>query len=157
MRIERTILFNCTAEHLWSFLDEPERQKLWMKGLLENVPTSEGVKGVGSTFRMKIKEGGKVGEYQGEVTAYDRPRHLAVRFWGGPFPKGAAMRADYRLSEQNGQTRMDYVASFECERLPFFLRLLMPLLKCFSAMQLRSFFKTLKKLVEEPTPAGTAS
>src|SRR5262249_55132243 len=140
----------CPPERLWAFIEEPERQKQWMKGLQENRPTSEGPARVGSTFRMKIKEGSKVGDYDGEVTAHDRPRHLGVRFWGGPFPKGMAMRVDYHLTDLGGATRLDYLARMECEdRLPLFMRLLLPLAKVFSRWQLRGFMQTLKRLAEE--------
>src|SRR5262245_61964711 len=149
MRVEHTAQFRCTPQHLWPFLEEPERQKQWMKGLLENRRTEEGPPGVGSKFRMKIKEGFKVAEYDGEVTGYDPPRHLGVRLWGGGFPEGMAMRVDYRLSEVDGGTRMDYVAQTESAKpLPWWMRLLMPLFKVFGKMQLKGFLKTLKRLAE---------
>jgi uncharacterized protein YndB with AHSA1/START domain len=154
MWIEHTEVFKCPAEHLWTFLEEPQKQKLWMKGLQENVPTSAGPQGVGSTFLMKIKEGRKVAEYQGEVTAYDRPRHLAVSLAGGPLPKGAKMLVDYRLSPVNGQTKLDYACQLQAERLGFFLRLLLPLAKLFSKMMLRRFMKKLKQHAEAPAQAA---
>jgi hypothetical protein len=150
MRIERVVKINCTPEHLWPFLDEPDKQKLWMKGLLENRRIDPGPPRAGSKFKMKIKEGGKVGDYDGEVTAYDRPRHLGVRFWGGGFPAGMVMLCDYRLSAENGGTQMEYVAQSEGWRPGLFLRLLMPLFMLFTKMQLRGFLKTLKRLAEAP-------
>jgi carbon monoxide dehydrogenase subunit G len=150
MPIECTTAIACTPEHLWPFLAEPELQKQWMKGLEDNRPTSDGPRGVGSTFQMHIKEGGRVAVYDGEVTAHDPPRHLGVRFWGGALRPGMAMRADYHLSAVDGQTRLDYVAAVECKRMGFFMRLLMPLFMLFGRMQLKAFLKTLKRLAEEP-------
>ena len=147
MRIAKTVEIACAPEQLWPFLDEPEKQKRWMKGLLANEQT--GPRGVGSTFRMTIQEGRKAAEYQGEVTAYDPPRHLAVRFGGGAFPKGMCMHVDYRLVPQVGRTRLDYVAEAGGARLPWVFRLLMPLLQLFSRLQLNSFLRTLKRLAEE--------
>jgi hypothetical protein len=149
MRIIHTTWFNCPAARLWPFLDEPERQKLWLKGLLSNELTSEGPVRPGSTFRMCIQEGRKVGTYDGEITAHEPPRHLGLRFWGGALPAGLTMQVDYRLSEEGGRTRLDYEANME-GRCGFFLRLLLPLVKVFSKMQLRSFLKTLKRLAEAP-------
>jgi hypothetical protein len=154
MRIATTTLFNCARERLWPFLVEPELQKQWMKGLLENVPTSEGPQRPGSTFRMKIQEGRKAADYRGEVLAHDPPAHLAIRFWGGCFPQGLVMRVDYRLSAQDGQTRLDYAAEPEAGRLGLFLRLMMPLFQLFGKMQLRGFLKTLKRLAEAPAQAA---
>jgi carbon monoxide dehydrogenase subunit G len=150
MRIERVTEIACTPERLWPFLHEPEKQKLWMKGLLENTPTGEGSGGPGSTFRMKIKEGGRVAEYDGEVTAIDPPRHLAVRIWGGGFPTGMVMHVEYRLTGLDGRTRLDYAAWSDTGRCGLFLRLLMPLFQLFGRIQLAGFLRKLKKLAEAP-------
>lgn len=148
MQIEHTEEFRCTPERLWPYIEEPELQKKWMKGLIENRLTSEGPSRVGSRFRMKIKEGGRVVEFDGEVTAHDRPRHLAVRFWGGSFKPGMAMHADYRLSDLGGATRLDYAARLESERLGFFMKMMLPAFKLFASTQLRSFMKALRHEVE---------
>jgi uncharacterized protein YndB with AHSA1/START domain len=153
MNIAVTEHFRCPIDTLFSHIAEPEKQKLWMKGLLLNESTSPGRDGAGSTFRMVIQEGRKAAEYQGEVTAYERPRRLEVRIRGGNLPKGLSMRADYRLSEADGGTRLDYVCA--CEgKMGFFLRLLMRLFKVFGRMQLRRFLRTLRGLVEAPAKAA---
>src|SRR5262249_49852053 len=115
MRVVCTKEFNCTPERLWPFLAEPEQQKRWMKGLLENTRTGPGPDGVGSTFRMKIKEGGRVQEYDGETVAFAPPRHLAVRFWGGAFKEGMVVHVDYRLTPGDGRTRLDYVCEIQAK------------------------------------------
>jgi uncharacterized protein YndB with AHSA1/START domain len=153
MHIEQTAWFNCSPERLWPFLTEPDKQKLWMKGLQENVATND-VKGVGNTFRMKIKEGWKNTDYEGVVTAYEEPTHLAVRLWGGGLPREARMNVDYRLSVVNGQTKMAYVAQMEGAQFGLFLRLLMPLIKLFGRLRLRKFLETLKKHAEAPAQAA---
>ena len=150
MAITYTTEFECPPAHLWTFLHEPEKQKLWMKGLVENNSTSEGPTKVGSTFHMKIKEGGKVADYNGEVTGYDPPRHLGIRIWGGGLPGGCKIHANYRLTDLGGRTRLDYVCDMEMEKIGFFMRLMMPLFMLFGKMQLRGFMKTLKRLAEAP-------
>jgi carbon monoxide dehydrogenase subunit G len=61
---------------------------------------------VGSRFRQRIREGGRSVEYDGEVIAYEKPRHLAVRIGGKHF----SVEVDYRLSESGGGTQLDYTA-----------------------------------------------
>jgi carbon monoxide dehydrogenase subunit G len=154
MRMTCTYEIACTPERLWKFIEEPERQKLWMKGLQDNQMTSEGPPAVGSTFRMKIKEGGKVGEYDGKITRRDPPQRLAVDLTGENFPCGAVMHVDYVLTDLSGRTRLDYTAQMESSRpLPLWMRLLMPLFKLFTKMQLRGFMNTLKRLAEAPDGA----
>ncbi len=150
MQIQETAYFACSRERLFSHIEEPEKQKVWMKGLLSNEPTIPGSRGLGSTFRMVILEGRKAAEYVGEVTAYDRPSRIEVRVWGGGLPKGVSMRADYRLSEERGLTRLDYTCTAE-GKIGLFMRLMFGLIKVFARRQLRGFLRTLKGLVEAPS------
>jgi carbon monoxide dehydrogenase subunit G len=148
MRIDYSMELGCTPDQLWPYLEDPQRQKQWMKGLLENTATSEGPQRVGSTFRMRIKEGGKVAEYDGQITGYEKNRYLGIRMWGGALPKEAAMNVDYRLADLNGRTRLDYVCRMEGAKFGWFMRMLMPLFAFFGKMQLKSFMRKLKSLVE---------
>ena len=154
MRIEVTELFTCTPERLWEHITEPEKQKLWMKGLLSNEPTSPAPVGVGSTFRMVIKEGRKAAEYQGEMTAYHKLHRLEIVMSGGNFPKGMKVRVDYRLTQQGPQTRLDYTCNAEMEKAGLFMKLMFVVFRLFGKMQLKRFMRTLRKLVEAPTTAA---
>jgi carbon monoxide dehydrogenase subunit G len=153
MQIKETTVFQCSPERLWSYLDEPDKQKLWMKGLLSNEPTGPKPKGVGSTFRMVIQEGRRSASYDGDVTVYERPRRLEVRVWGGNLPRGMIMRVDYRLTDLGGQTRLDYQATCEGTKPGLLVRMLFVLFKLFGQMQLRSFLRKLRTLVESPAAA----
>lgn len=155
MQIKETAYFKCSRETLFRHLEDPEKQKQWMKGLQSNEPTSLGPQRVGSTFRMVIREGAKDATYDGEVTAFDRPERLEVRFWGGTFPKDTAVRADYRLTEQPGRTRLDYTCTME-GKVGVFLRVLFYLIQIFARYQLRGFFKNLRALVEADPKARAA-
>jgi carbon monoxide dehydrogenase subunit G len=148
VRIQITTHVACPADVLWDYIEEPEKQKLWMKGLLANESTSPGDQGVGSTFRMKIQEGMKVAEFNGLVTAREKPNRMEVTLDGGSFPAGSKLRVDYRLAEAGGKTRLDYTCVLEGGKFGFFMRLLLPLCKIFATMQAKSFMKTLKRLAE---------
>jgi len=145
MRTEYGIEVNCPPARLWPYLEEPDKQKLWMKGLLENVATSTQQTGVGATFKMKIKEGGKIAEYFGEVLKYERNKLLGIKLWGGPL-KDMEVFVDYTLIDLNGRTQLDYLAIMEIKGL--MMKIFSPLFKAFSMMQLKSFFKTMKRLAE---------
>ena len=151
-----TTIIDCSPEHLWPWLEEPDKQKQWMQGLLENVATSDGPTQVGSTFRMTIREGRVVAEYDGEVTNYDLHRHLGVRFWGTAL-KGVEMAADYKLQNLGGRTRLDYTAIANTSGAGFFTRLMLPLFKLFGMVQLRGFIKTLKHLAEAEAAQTTVA
>jgi hypothetical protein len=150
MRTAYSILIECTPEHLWPFIEEPDLQMLWMKGLLANELTSEPPAREGSTFRLKIREGGQVQRYEGRITALERPWHLGIQFWGGSLRPGMVMRVDYGLQTVNTHTRLDYVAVLESGKLDWSQKLFLPLLRLSSHMQLRGFLKKLKALAESP-------
>ncbi len=154
MRIAVTHLFTCAPETLWAHIDEPDKQKLWMKGLLSNEPASPGPRGVGSTFRMCIREGRKAVDYDGEVTAHDAPRHLEVVLRGGNFPKGMKIRIEYRLTQQGPQTRLEYVCEPEMPNAGLLMKLMFVVFRLFGRMQLRGFMRALRKQVEGPTRAA---
>lgn len=98
-------------ERVFELLDDDEQLKLWMDGVEETTyPDGRNVTDpVGTRFRMKIREGGRVQEYDGEVVAYAPPRHLAITIGNAMF----RMRVDYRLSAENGGTRLDYTCEPE--------------------------------------------
>ena len=96
------------AERVWALIDEPENLRGWMDGL-EETTFPDGVdrsRGVGTRFVQRIREGGRVSEYQGVVTAHDRLRQLGIEIGNRAF----TMAVEYRLTPVPGGTRLDYTA-----------------------------------------------
>jgi uncharacterized protein YndB with AHSA1/START domain len=108
VRITYSFSAPCAPEAIFALLLDPEEQKRWMPELLANEPISPGPTRPGLRFRLRVREDAQAVEYLGEVTAFDPPRRLAARFWGGSFPRGVVMHADYRLTPEAGGTRLDY-------------------------------------------------
>jgi carbon monoxide dehydrogenase subunit G len=154
VKITETALFACPIEVLWDHVEDPQKQKLWMKGLISNESTSPARQGVGSTFKMKLQERGKVGEYDGEVTAHDKPHRLEVVFWGGGLPAESNVRFDYRFSEAGGQTRLDYACTIEMQKRGLYGWLMLITFKLLGRRQLRSVLGELRKHVEAPAKAA---
>lgn len=155
MQTAYTTLIDCAPEQLWPWLEQPDKQKQWMEGLLDNAPTSEGPPRVGATFRMTIREGRRVAEYDGEITNYAPYRRLSVKMWGEAL-RGVEISVDYQLQDLGGRTRLDYLSVADMAGAGFFMKLMLPLFKLFSKVQLKRFMKTLKRLAEaEATQAET--
>lgn len=145
-----TTEFAATPETIWPFLEEPDKIKQWMVGVVDDRPTSEGPTRVGSTFEMDIKEGRKVATYQGEVTKYERHHLMGIRMTGGCGKQPMTMFADYRLTPVGGgRTRVDYVC--RCEAPPgLLMKLMMPLFKIMGRAMVKKFMRNLRALVEGP-------
>jgi uncharacterized protein YndB with AHSA1/START domain len=148
--IRYTTEFAAPPAAVWPYLEEPDKIKQWMSGVLEDRPTSEGPLGVGSTFEMKIKEGARIGTYQGEITAYEPPRHMALSMSGGYGKKPMTMHVDYRLADLGGgRTRLDYRCEAEMPK-GFLFKLMGPLFLLFGRSVVKKFMRNLRPLVEAP-------
>jgi carbon monoxide dehydrogenase subunit G len=146
MKISTSMVVGCTPHELWPWLDDPEKCKQWMKGLLEVRSTSAGPRGKGSTAVCVIQEGGRPVEYQETFLEYEPERRLKLRIEGGRL-KTVAIEVDYKLEDLGRSTRLDY--ELQCELPSAMLKLFSPLMLTFARMQMRRFFKKLKSLAEE--------
>jgi carbon monoxide dehydrogenase subunit G len=134
----------CSAQHLWTWIEDPERNKQWLGGLEEIRPVSPGPRRAGYQAKLFLREGRRLSEYDETILDYDPPRRLKLQMQGGCL-RGGTVTVDYRLTELEGRTRLDYECSAEMQG---FLRLFAPLFAIFGRMQVRSFFRKLKQLAE---------
>jgi hypothetical protein len=148
MRVEYRAEFRCTPEQLWPFLDEGDKQKLWMTTLVEIVTTSRVQRAVGTTFDMRVREGRRLSHYEGRISAYDAPRHLGVALWGGALQRSTVMQIDYRLADLGTRTRLEYYAEIDTANLRGPIKLAIPFARLFTVFQLRYFMRNLKRLAE---------
>jgi hypothetical protein len=148
MHVEYRAEMRCTPWQLWPFLDEVEKQKLWLTTLLEVVPTSQTPRSVGATFDMRVREGRRISRYEGRINAYDPPRHLGVLLWGGSFQSGVVMRVDYRVADLGASSRLEYNAEIDTESLPAPIKWAIPIARVFTFFQIRYFLGNLKRLAE---------
>ena len=155
MHVEYRAEIRCSPWQLWPFLDDVEKQKLWLTTLVDIVPTSERLRAVGTTFDMRVREGRRISRYEGRINAHEPPRHLGVSVWGGAFPKGVVMHVDYRIAEVPDGSRLEYYAKINTEMITGPLKLAIPLARVFTFFQLRYFMRNLKRLAEASAQSKT--
>jgi uncharacterized protein YndB with AHSA1/START domain len=63
MMIERTADLPAPPARIWTLLTEPAQVARWITELVSDEPTTPPPHGVGTTTRMKIREGARVVEY----------------------------------------------------------------------------------------------
>lgn len=148
MRTEYRIEIRCTPWQLWPFLDELEKQKLWLTSLVDFVTTSPHARTVGSTFDFRVREGRRISRYEGRVSAYDPPRHLGVTFWGGVFRPDMVMQVDYRIADFGEHCRLEYYAEIDLDKVRGPRRLAIPIARVFAFFQLRYIMRNLKRVAE---------
>jgi carbon monoxide dehydrogenase subunit G len=134
-------------EAVWPWLTEFEKKEQWLKGLLSE-DWYEGEQGAkGSKFKVKIKEGPSVSEYDGEVLDIEKFKRIHSSMTGGCGREPMTMEVEYNLTDTGGGTRLDYEGRCVMETKGV-MKLFMPLFTLFGKMQANSFHKNLKKLAE---------
>jgi len=159
MRVEYRAEIRCTPRQLWPFLDDAEKQKLWLTTLIELRSTSKLARAVGSTFEFRVREGRRISNYEGRINAYDPPRHLGISMWGGALRQGSVMKVDYRVADLKNHCRLEYYAEIDTSRLRGPIKLAIPIARIFTFFQVRSFMRNLQRLAEaaarsEPSAAA---
>ena len=107
MRVVTTVDIAAPIERVWPLLDRDENIKLWMPDVIETTYPDGKQEGdpVGTRFEQKIREGGRINTYLGEVTAYEPHSLLGVRLGD---ERNFSTEVTYRLSAQGRRTRLDY-------------------------------------------------
>ena len=106
MAVAETILIAATPECVWALIDDPELLPLWMPDVIETIyPDGRpSASLVGTRFAQRVRERGRVTEYQGVVTGYDLGHYLAIDLTQPMFKISVA----YRLSPAPTGTRLDF-------------------------------------------------
>lgn len=146
MKNSYTIEIDAPPAQVFQWLEDPERLKQWLPNLVENERDASTATGTGSKFRQVYVENGRRMEMQGEVTQFERNRHLACDIRGEVFD----LFVDYRLEDLGGRTRLTQESEvrFRNAMMRIVGAVLKPLMKKSSMKQLESSFVKLKALAE---------
>jgi carbon monoxide dehydrogenase subunit G len=151
MKVRFTREFDAPPDAVFPYLEEPDKIRQWMPGIVDDRQIGDGPMQVGSMFELDVREGRKVVTYRGEITAYQRDRRMGLRLVGGCSKRPLQMDVDYRLHPIDGaRTRIDYTCEVATQGLV--MRWMKPLLELVSRIVLRRFFGRLAGLVERPAP-----
>ena len=97
---------------------------------------------VGTTFTQRIREGGRITEYHGEITIYDPPNAYGSQVTGGSF----SMVVEYHLTSADGGTQVVNVVNVDSTSR--FVRIMGFLFGWFTRYLGRKQLRKLKELVE---------
>lgn len=144
MRVTRTLHVAAPPGAVWTILDDAEKIKLWIPEVVETVHPDglDRSNAVGTRFVQRIREGGRVKSYDGEVIAYEPERVLGVRLGDGSF----SVDTTYRLSAEGKGTRLAFAA--EAELKSWIARLMAPVGRLLLGSLVRKQLERLKALAE---------
>ena len=92
------------ADAVWDFVSNVENMGRWVKDVKGPRWTSEGERGVGSTFESGYEYGGKTHELKYEVTGFRPPTEFATRTTGGCFPHQSTITVE----SVDGETKVTH-------------------------------------------------
>lgn len=132
---------SASPEHVFELLENEDKMKQWIPELVANeYPRGKNPDNpVGTKFIQKLKEGGRVQVYNGEVIAYTRNEHLGIKLGNHAF----SVIVHYRLKPSQTGTRLEY--SCESSFNGWFYRMLG---KMFSGFMKKMAMKQLTRLRE---------
>jgi uncharacterized protein YndB with AHSA1/START domain len=112
-----TIEIEAPIGKVFDFINDETKHKLWLEGLEETIrePGYDRKNPLGSRFKQKIREGKKIEVYDGEVTAYERPKHLGARVYNKAF----SVQVDYRLTHVKRITHLEFSSEVTFHNLAF--------------------------------------
>jgi len=97
MRVAAQIDISALPEHVWEFIDDPERYLHFMHGMTRWETASAQTSGLGARYRMLMRVGSAEVGGVVEVTEYDQPRDMA---WNSV--TGIDQRGRWRVRDRTG-------------------------------------------------------
>jgi uncharacterized protein YndB with AHSA1/START domain len=139
-----TIEIEAPIGKVFDFINDETKHKLWVEGLEETIrePGYNRKHPLGSKFKQKIRDGKKLEVYEGEVTAYERPKHLGARVHNKSF----TVQVDYRLMQIKKVTHLEFISEVTFHNLAF--KMLAGLSNAVTRGIIEKQMKTVKQLIE---------
>ena len=106
-----TTKINAPIAKVFEYLSDPDKQKLWMDGLVRTEHASPWKPTIGTQFTQHLLKGHKktAYEFRGEIVDFKKPSLYVMRLSGTDFT--AIIR--YQLHEIDGQTQLTSEAVME--------------------------------------------
>ena len=138
------IQIDASPQAVFDLIADNTRRGEWAEGMETFDYTSDfdPNDAVGTTFTQRIREGGRVSEYHGEITAYDPPKAWGAKVVGGSY----SMVVEYHLAPANGGTEVVNVVDVDSSS--WFVRVMGFLFSWFTRWLGRKQLRKLKELVE---------
>lgn len=130
------------AAEVFVWLDDSNRVKQWLPGLVDIQPITTGGNRVGARARHVYHENGRTFTMEEETLIYEPDRHVKIRGITDMFE----LTAEYRLTPTGSGTRLQFESTLTFRNVIF--RLLSPLLMWGANKRTEQELQRLKALVE---------
>jgi uncharacterized protein YndB with AHSA1/START domain len=142
IRFESSTQFPQPVAKLFAFVEDFRKAPSWLEGCVELKKVSPEVTGVGSRLYYVHDHGGRRGEMEGVVTAYEKDRKLEMTFQDATFQVDIA----FRFAPEAGGTCMTHGVVIQPKRMV--AKLMAPMIRAGNRRQVASNLERLKREVE---------
>jgi uncharacterized protein YndB with AHSA1/START domain len=148
--LKDSIRIESPPEKVWTFIEDPERMKLWNPKLQSVSPISWGERSIGYRFRVTYVMSRKANEFLAEITEYRKPEKLAIRLTQESSWKGSSVSEIYELSRRDEGTLLEQRIEINNSGINLLFRLLIAFIYRFGAPTGKRYLAGLKELIERP-------
>jgi uncharacterized protein YndB with AHSA1/START domain len=131
-----------SPDEVFGYLDDLEKTPLWNTRCVEVKQLSPGSRAIGAKLLYRYKDGGRQGEMDGEVVAYEKPRQLSMRY----VDKLMSVSVAFDLTAQGSGTQL--VHSVQIEPRSLLIKLMTPIIRSATRKHTDGVVATLKRLLE---------
>ncbi|MBK8025330.1 MAG: SRPBCC family protein [Chloroflexi bacterium] len=136
------IVIDRSPSEVFTWLDDPQKARQWVPGLVDIQPITPGGSRAGAKARHVYRENGRTFETEEEMLIYEPNRHIKIRGRAAGFE----MTAEYQLSPTGAGTLLRFESTLRFNN-PV-MRLLTPLLTRGADQRTVQDLQRLKALVE---------
>jgi uncharacterized protein YndB with AHSA1/START domain len=140
-RMEASVVINRPTDEVFAYVSDPGSWPQWEAGLLEAEQTSEGLVGVGTTFRGVNQFLGRRMEWTSEVMEYEPNKKIEQKLISGPM----SMEQSLTFEPVEGGTRLTLAGEWETGG---FFKLAEPIVTRTGQRQLEGNLANLKDILE---------
>lgn len=151
MILKDTVQIKTSPDKVWTFIEDPERMKLWNPKVQRVSSISWGTRAVGYRYRITYAMSGKTSEFLAEIIEYRPPEKLVIRLTEGNLPTGSTIDEVYELSATAEGTLLEQRIEIHNSGINIFWRLLLAFISRFGKPMGQKYLEKLKELVEAPS------
>jgi uncharacterized protein YndB with AHSA1/START domain len=130
------------VHEVFAFVDDASKAPEWLGPCVSLKQISPGPRQVGTQLHYTYRQGGRTGEMEGEVTAHESDRHLAMKFRDKMFE----VSLDFSFSASPSGTMLKHVT--EIQPQGFAAKLMSGMIASATEKQVKQDMEKLKVLLE---------
>jgi hypothetical protein len=150
MKLIDSIYTNCSAQTVWTFLQNPENMLLWNPKVKRVSPGSFDQPRLGFQYAItyQMRDRAPAQEFLAEFVHFEPPLKLVIRLIGGLAPRHSLIEEIYELSERDSGTFLKQTIHLDNSGINIFFRFLIWFIQRTGKPTGKRYLETLRDIIE---------